>query len=299
MCNDTYLLGGYLWWPFGSQFDKYFERKYDNLPQHSILRFAFTVWALDGWEYSAAQKVKDCLILSFDSQTPIPLFGLLITDYASADTNYCGSFRSDVRDIFIFGSVPHTENSLNFKIISNMSGNTSDESFGVRDINLLFSTSPIAAPICGQITTVKSYDFPLCPCLKGFYNSDASNTVCSECHHSCASCYGGTENDCYECKEGYYFDGMGCKSCHPSCLRCSGPNYNQCEFCNTGYISFENICISSSRCTLPFISDVCSNSCLSPCDVDKNDSWSESCIPSCPTGQISDLEGFCFGNFLC
>ena len=299
LCNDTYLLGGFLWWPFGAQRNQHFERNYHHLPPHSTLRFTITFWALDGWEYSpTTSSLTDGAKISFDSQSPMGLFGLRILDYPTK-ASLCGvPNRGDVRDIFIFGSIPHSGSSLNFTIISIMTANSTDESFGFRDISLIFSESNDTPSLCGQILDVPFYDLTPCPCLKGFYNSGTSSTVCSECHENCASCFGGSENDCYECKEGSYFDGIACRKCHNSCSRCSGPDYNQCESCNAGYVSFENICIASSRCILPFIDDTCSNSCFSPCDIVDKDAWEEECFPPCPNGQISDFEGFCHSKFI-
>jgi len=136
-----------------------------------------------------------------------------------------------------------------------------------------------------------------CSCEKGYYDSGISTTSCSECHPSCASCFGGSENECYECKEGNYFDGYACKKCHSSCSRCSGPNINQCKDCYTGNIIFEGRCLSTNRCVAPFTAPTCTKNCLSPCDIGIREIWEEHCFPPCPTGQISDFRSFCHSKF--
>ena len=296
-CNDTYLLGGSLWADGPIQKNKGFERKYFNLPEHTTIRFTINSWALDGWDYISGVDDSDYFFIVFDSNPPIYSY-LLGYNFYDTLPSLCGpSTRTDVRDILIFGSVPHSSSSLTLKIISLMSSITSEEAFGIRDIKLLFSTNPAPAPLCADIS-VPFFNFTQCTCSKGLYDSGVSNIICTECHPNCASCFGGSQNECYECKEGNYFDGESCQTCHSSCSSCSGPNINQCSECYPGNILFENICIESTRCISLFITPICTNTCFSPCDIMNRDNWEEDCFPPCPTGAISDLQGFCHCKFL-
>ena len=178
-----------------------------------------------------------------------------------------------------------------------MSAQTNDESFGIRDIKFLFSNSTTTVPTCAHVP-VTSYFLQNCSCPRGMYNNGSSSVVCASCHPNCVSCFGGSENDCYECKQGNYFDGDGCKNCHSSCSSCSGPTLDECTECYLGYVLYENKCILSTRCVSPFIISPCDNTC-SPthCNIIDKGSWGENCFPPCPVGGISDFEGFCHGNF--
>jgi len=301
-CNGTYLLGGYFWSYQPSQINQWFEREYFDLPLHTTIYFTINFWAIDTWDHILDNpSSQDGIELKFDSRPPIYLFGLQVTKYWDFIPTICGNKRldgADIKDIFIFGSVPHSNSSLNFKIISKMNSGTSDESFGVRDISFLFSHSSNSAPICGRVP-VQSYNLSNCTCEKGYYNSSFSIDSCSQCHPHCDSCFGGTEYDCYECKKGHYYDGNACQKCHATCSRCSGPMKNQCEDCYAEDTLFENACISANRCIIPFTSPPgCLSSCISPCDPLKKDLWSENCFPPCQNGHISDLTAHCYCKFI-
>ena len=247
-------------------------------------------WAMDSWE-------QDYIQLNFDNINFIDLFDLYWKDYELLP-NICGGKEAEVKDILIFGSVPHFGNSLILKIISKLNAKTNDGSFGVREIKLIFSTTPKFAPLCA-IIPVQSYKIPNCRCPKGSYDLGFPKTTCNECHPNCASCFGGSDADCYECNEGNYFDGTGCANCHSLCSRCLGPNSNQCLDCFAGFILFEGECVPSECCIFPFTMVNCSNSCLSPCDYSDKTLWDENCYPHCQPepDTVSDSKDFCHGKF--
>ena len=292
LCNDTYLLGGHLW-SKQAQKHEYFKRTYLNLPEHITIRFTMKFWAIDRWEHNPTSIQQDYVQLEFDSHPVIDLFGLNSNDYSSLPS-ICGvDDKSEVKDILVFGSIPHSNDSLILKIISQLNAKSKDESFGVREIKLIFSTTSTVAPLCA-IIPVQSYRIQNCTCPKRFYDF---GIICKECHPSCDSCFGPSETDCYECNEGYYFDGAGCTGCHSLCSRCSGPNYNQCLDCFAGFILFEDECIASDRCTIPFTMATCSNSCISSCAHLDKALWDETCYPPCLGNTISGFKGFCHGKF--
>jgi len=255
-----------------------------------------TFWALGGWEYLPYPGTGDRIQLIIDGLLGPLLFALDSADYTGFP-NLCGNVDfGDVRDIFVFGSIAHSSTSLTLRFLNLFSGTPPNEAFGLRDIKLFFSTNPYTPPLCVN-SPVKAYVLDECDCLRGFYNSGGMIKICTACHPNCASCYGGTENDCYECNEGSYFDGTGCKSCDISCKRCSGPNINECENCYEDFVLFEGACISQNRCAPPFTPTACVNTCTSPCDVATKVSWTENCFPPCPIGEISDLIGICHSKF--
>ena len=186
---------------------------------------------------------------------------------------------------------------MDFTVKSFLTTATNLGSFGIRKLSIVFSTNPAVSSLCGKAGFINLYDIENCVCSLGFYNYNPPNTGCEKCHENCASCYGPTSFDCYECNDGSYFDGTSCVACDSSCLKCSGPNAGQCESCASGYILFYGACIASSRCKSPFTFDLCSNSCFSPCDSQDISNWDKSCIPACQTQAIQDHYGNCKGNF--
>jgi proprotein convertase subtilisin/kexin type 5 len=70
---------------------------------------------------------------------------------------------------------------------------------------------------------------------------------CQLCDATCATCTGGSSNNCLTCKAngqivnggcvcvaGYYMDSTGtCKRCDLSCQTCNGGTVNSCLLCNT------------------------------------------------------------------
>ena len=97
-----------------------------------------------------------------------------------------------------------------------------------------------------------------CPDL--WYEAPDGN--CIQCHHSCLSCDGPTENNCTACPgqlslgedgtcsirspssclNGTYFDHrkLECNSCHVTCAKCSGKESTQCTKCNDSYTLTED-----------------------------------------------------------
>ncbi|KRX04792.1 Insulin-like growth factor binding protein, N-terminal [Pseudocohnilembus persalinus] len=53
----------------------------------------------------------------------------------------------------------------------------------------------------------------------------------------CLHCFGPSNQECYQCKDGYYFEGTTCIQCdivNSFCQTCQF-NYNYCTSCQTGY----------------------------------------------------------------
>ena len=257
------------------------------------------MFALDQWEYEDGGTIGDYTQLMFNSAL-VTLFRVNRADVAGGGrytTTVCGaSSYADLPNINIYGSIDHTDTNLVLQIISKLSAQTSNESFGVRKIALTFSDTPTsaAASAC-YLAPATVYDVPTCACAKGQYSGGSG---CTDCDPACDSCYGSGANQCFLCKEGYYFDGSQCLACDSSCSRCTGPKSTECVECYTGFQLFENICIADSRCSVVngFTSDSCSNQCSSPCSSSDRDSWLESCLPACLDKTLLDFSGLCLSK---
>lgn len=86
-------------------------------------------------------------------------------------------------------------------------------------------------------------------CSESKYPNDTSKT-CEPCFTSCLHCYGPSDKDCTECKEGFSKDTLGrckekecsigsylnieCIKCHESCSTCSDDI--SCIECKSGYV---------------------------------------------------------------
>ena len=65
-CGETYLLGGISKLGNGSsQMDHYFQRIYENLPSHTMIKYTLTFWALGYWRRFGEDAYFQ---ISFDSQ---------------------------------------------------------------------------------------------------------------------------------------------------------------------------------------------------------------------------------------
>lgn len=137
-------------------------------------------------------------------------------------TNRCGDPNLDVGSIIFFGTLPHTASSLTVKVGCKTDDPPTDESFGFRDVNLLFSSTSYSS---GSLTcsyavltsTTQTHSNSLCNCDLGFYKDGAT---CQSCHASCALCYGPGQTGCIKCQTGYSYDGTKCVSCGTTCITC-------------------------------------------------------------------------------
>ncbi|KAL4476413.1 hypothetical protein ABPG74_010146 [Tetrahymena malaccensis] len=129
-------------------------------------------------------------------------------------------------------------------------------------------------------------------CPDSFY-ANKQNNQCSKCNSTCASCNGGTINDCLtcnpplfyqastqscisycpsgqflfqnkclsKCPDGYYQSSAdnSCVQCNKSCSTCS--SISQCSSCITPFIFFNNQCLS--QCPQGYYFSLISNQCKS------------------------------------
>lgn len=135
---------------------------------------------------------------------------------------------------------------------------------------------------------------------------DIGNNECKECAKQCANCFGATENDCYECKEGYYFNmNNTCIACDSNCRGCDDDG-KYCVSCPVGKVLRGHTC--ADKCQNDEYFDNIELKCKE-CDgkcgkcVDRKDKCTQCfdeifynfnsqefrCDPECPDGQVPSL----------
>ena len=285
-CNGTFLLGGYgvLGTNSGNQTAAYFQRTYKTIAPHTMLYFSYTLWAVDSWNVGA-----DYFIYQFDNRS---IVGWTTSDY---QTNHpyqlCGDTSfNDLPNLRIFGRLNHIASSLIFRMISMFNQDPTNESFGIRDLNILFAISPTNATeaVCALGSTSAIPTGTQCICPEGKYYSGGS---CTTCHTDCASCFGPGSNSCYACKAGLGYDGTACITCNSACASCFGPGIDQCGGCKTGYVLFNQTkCILPSECVFPYQLGRCGTWCVPICSADQYLYWNGTCKSTCQSLPL--VQGF-------
>ncbi|XP_052316020.1 cysteine-rich with EGF-like domain protein 2 isoform X2 [Oncorhynchus keta] len=116
-------------------------------------------------------------------------------------------------------------------------------------------------------------------CMDGYFNEIRNDTfsLCTECHTSCKTCTGLTNEDCEKCKTGWGEDDEGtcldvneclndpplckedqyclntdgsfsCKGCDEVCSGCTGAGPDKCQSCAPGYQDTEGTCTDVNEC---------------------------------------------------
>lgn len=244
-CSGVYLLGGYK--ILGKETNyvrgEYFQRQYQSLPSHNMIIVSMIFYKLDSWDVNQ----DDYAIFNFDGVT-LQTWELATQSY---DVLLCGASWRDYPNIKITMSVPHTASSVTMKVINHLSSNTADESFGFRDINMVFLNIPNpVSSFCG----VSSSPLPdrKCPCP--FYNEFEQPTgsgTCYSCHADCAICSGPNSNNCLACPVDKYLNHLNqCVDCSAPCATCSGTS--ACASCQppNEYLYPDRTC--KSTCNQPY-----------------------------------------------
>ncbi|XP_077450442.1 cysteine-rich with EGF-like domain protein 2 [Stigmatopora argus] len=117
-------------------------------------------------------------------------------------------------------------------------------------------------------------------CIEGYFNEarNDSFSLCTECHSSCKTCSGATNQDCDQCKDGWEEDEQEacididecskdsppcqedqycvntegsyiCKGCDQACTGCTGPEAHTCRACASGYLENEGTCADIDECS--------------------------------------------------
>jgi len=285
VCGSEYLLGGY---DILRSPNDYFYKQYTGLPTHSMIYYTMTIYAIDSWD------APDYFTIDFDGhQFAGPtLTGAVFVGKLCGNINY-----NDGGSIRVFGRVVHSDPTLTLRMIHSLDNAASDESFGFRNVNLLFTNTPDTT---NTLSSVESFcalahkSFTLtnkqCACAEGQFQYTTSPYACVNCHPACSSCYAAGPNNCYQCAPGASFVNGQCIYCDASCQVCSGPGPTECTTCQPGLFLFQGRCIS--ECALPATSstDGCINSCSAPCSTSTDFLyWDGVCRSSCafPLRQIT------------
>ncbi|KAJ3612472.1 hypothetical protein NHX12_020747 [Muraenolepis orangiensis] len=134
----------------------------------------------------------------------------------------------------------------------------------------------------GRCSCTHGYGGEFClECVDGFFSGGQNDTfaLCTECHASCQSCSGGTNQDCDECKAGWEEDeqdtcvdvnecsrddpapcgehkycvnnegSFSCKGCDGVCSGCTGAGPGACRSCAAGYHDVEGTCTDIDECS--------------------------------------------------
>ncbi|XP_071242644.1 cysteine-rich with EGF-like domain protein 2 isoform X2 [Salvelinus alpinus] len=119
-------------------------------------------------------------------------------------------------------------------------------------------------------------------CIDGYFNEIRNHTfsLCTECHSSCKTCTGLTNEDCEKCKTGWGEDDEGacldvneclndpplckedqyclntdgsfsCKGCDKVCSGCTEAGPDKCQSCAPGYQDTEGTCADVNECEQP------------------------------------------------
>ncbi len=288
-CGETFLLGGFDWSPNIVQTYGSLKRLYTDLPNHEYIVFTFSVWAIDSWDFTSS-SAYDRFELQFDSLPAIQGWGM---KWEGFTTQLCGKTNyNDAAGLRAFGWIEHSSDSLLLQFRSRMDQASLDESFGIREIKMLFTgDEPSGSSFCAYTGSVPIYQQTTCACPTGEYSGDNG---CENCHENCESCYGSGSDKCYACAKGTYFDGSKCNSCDSSCSECNGSGAEECTACDVGYILFNGKCIAETRCVSPMVLvGECVNECQSSCASQEMSLWEEDCFPPCPDKEISNLDAEC------
>uniref|UniRef100_A0A8C6KDC1 Cysteine rich with EGF like domains 2 n=1 Tax=Nothobranchius furzeri TaxID=105023 RepID=A0A8C6KDC1_NOTFU len=105
----------------------------------------------------------------------------------------------------------------------------------------------------GKCRCDQAYKGDFClDCIDGYFNEVRNDTysLCTECHLSCKTCTGATNQECDECKEGWEEDEQeACVACDIECAGCSGPGSDQCQACASGYQDVKGTCTDIDECS--------------------------------------------------
>ena len=274
VCGSTYLMGGYNIYSGLTQQSKSLTRSYTNLPSHTMIYYTVTIWAIDSWNANI-----DYFKVQFDSTIFTGWSTWNFTNFSTS--SICGdSTYGELANGRIYGRVLHSLTTLTMKMTSNLDQESTNESLGFRDINLLFATSPVISTelFCGKASIAIGGSLE-CSCTEGQY---LSLGTCTNCHTSCSSCFGYGSNYCFQCASGYGFDGTNCVLCSSSCSRCYGTSNTQCNECKSGYVlALNSTCVPQANCNSPLNITGCGRYCDAPCQNNYWSYWDGSCSSTC------------------
>jgi hypothetical protein len=263
-----------------------YTRMYDGLGTHNSLSMSFTLYQLDsldsqdGFGYDTVNVYVDNVFIPMWTQSQYQIKG----------PSTCGA--SDIDIILpIYITAPHSATSVTIKFDAFFDQDSTDESYGFRDIHIALSTtSPaLSASICGTSSLIPYEN--QCKCsIQQYYNETTAS--CVECDVSCDTCTGSGPQYCIKCSDSYSMSAGGCISrcslgyyymtSQSKCVPCavdtfSGNSFpiNNCPNCPVGYST--NGAIGQSVCG--FCTDGYYKSVDSSCKP----------VPVCNSGKYFDI----------
>ncbi|EAS00824.2 zinc finger lsd1 subclass family protein (macronuclear) [Tetrahymena thermophila SB210] len=254
VCNGVYYIGGYMLAASNASF----KRTFTQLPPHSQIRVGFTFVAIDNWD-------KEYIYINYDGQQAS---NFMVNEAITID-KLCGLEKFMDLVFYVDKTAIHTSPTLNLEIKATLSLNSSQKSYGLRNLFVILiqcsqwciSCNPTACLQC-DIThyLYKGSCYVTCPTTTYI----DQNRECHDCDASCATCGGPNNTDCITCPPGkllynnggwtcvsncpatnYYSDGTKCQKCDSSCLTCFGGSNNNCQTCNAGVFLYQNQCLAS------------------------------------------------------
>ncbi len=295
------------------------SKDYTALPLHTAIYYQITFNFIDKF------KNPDYFTLTLDS-TSVPGGSSLKIYNSYVTSNLCGGSDADTTQFTIAGSMPHTSNTLAFKLIVKAATGSGSGTLGIRDIQLTFVNDSSVTTSSSCFRVFDSQHLGLsgeCSCGKGSYLSSGS---CTACDSACQNCFGPSASQCFACASGYSFTGSQCIQCDSSCLTCSGPGSLQCVACQDGYwlqangsctlgcdlpvgtrqevgnlqlcstkcansqyLLWDETCVNN--CSLPLVISTIEGSqlCNKPCDNNEFLDWNNVCVASCPSPLVTSI----------
>lgn len=258
---------------------EYFERQFTALPSHNMIIVTLIFFKIDSWDLGDDDSVQ----FLFDG---ISLQTWVLPNSVSYQSNICGNPASpnwyEYPNIEIMMSVAHTDPSLTMRVVSQLTQNSTDESFGFREVNMIFVNSPTpTTTFCGY--SAGPLPDRICPCSLSNQYKPASGG-CQSCHSSCATCNGPNSNNCLTCPVDKYLNTLNqCVDCSAPCATCQA-TAEYCVNCQTGwYLLSDNTCLQG--CDYPLIQtspggiDTCSSPCASNQVIFPDRSCHSACDP--------------------
>ena len=297
-CDGNTIMGGYAVLG-GTTKGGYWERQYTGIPtSHNIISLSIRIYPIDSWDYDE----DDHFEIWFDG-TKIVAWIFEGYDSPYAQTNLCGDpGYKDLKPMWMYATVPHTANTLTFRVINSLNEDASDESLGFRDITMDFqqiNNPPSTYSFCG-ITQGNPLVYNACPCADGTYMYPPDSGNCVNCDSTCKTCTAGGSSACSTCPDGRYKVGNTCPACNSNCQTCFGAA-TTCLTCSTGWFMIGTTCYST--CDAPFYTEVVSGVtyCQTPCPG-QYVWWDQSCRSSCTYtdayGEVYTLQPVTINTFL-
>ena len=155
-----------------------------------------------------------------------------ITSTASeGPSSQCGMINNDNLFSLSYTISSHSTDSVEIKFISNFDSATTDESWGVREINIYAKKCDTSCLTCSGPTSSEclSCHFNakltagVCTCRDYYYLKDQTLpcgadpcAACQRCHITCKTCYGPSSSNCLSCESQDTFDNVAKTCSYPS-----------------------------------------------------------------------------------